>query len=233
MLKIGYLLLSLLMTIIVYLMGHYAINQSTAEAEKNKKRASLLLGLCLWHLYLFLLGSSGYLTDLSFPPRFVTMMILPAFLFTGLFLARHRKSQWIQSIPPYWLAAFQSFRLIIESLFVFTLAAGLLHKNVTIEGYNYDMVFASTAPIVAFLAYRSKVLPKNLLKIWNYAGLLVIASIIILFTTTIYFPAIYGPDTAPFPNDFGWYPYILVPGFLMPLAVFIHILSLVQLSAKQ
>jgi len=230
MLKLAYISLSILMAIILYLIGNYAIKKSTLEPSQTKLKIMLAAGLLSWHLYIFLLGSSGFLADLSFPPRFVLVMILPAFLFTGFFLHKHRKSNWIQSIPYQWLPAYQSFRIIIETIFVYTVAAGLLHENVTIQGYNYDMVFASTALVVAFIAYRSKSIPKKLLVIWNYTGLVVIAIIIFLFQTTVYLPEMYGPDTAPFPTDFGMYPYVLVPGFLMPSAVFIHVLSLVQLK---
>ncbi len=231
MLKLGYLGLSLLMTIILFLMGNYAIKKSVVNAkQKIQSRVLLLTGLFIWHLYLFIIGSSGLLMDLSFPPRFVLFMILPAFIFIGVFLSRNRKKQWIQAIPPHWLVAYQLFRVLIETLFVYTVAVGLLHKNVTIEGYNFDMVFAFTAPIVAIITYRSKKVPSVLLQIWNYTGLVVIASIIFLFNSTIYFPEIYGSHLEPFPSGFGMYPFVLVPGFLMPSAVFIHFLSLVQLK---
>lgn len=233
MLKFAYISLSLLMLVILYLIGNYAIKKSADNHQQQRnKRRTLILGLVLWQIYISALGISGILTNLSFPPRFVILMILPAFAFIGIFLHKNRKSKWIQSIPAAWLVIYQSFRIIIESLFVYTVAAGLLHKNVTIEGYNYDMVFAFTAPIVALVVFRSKALPKKLLLAWNFLGLGVIAVIITLFVTTIYFPHIYGSEITPFPSDFGLYPYMLVPGFLMPSAVFVHVLSIVQLKNK-
>ncbi len=231
MLKLAYIALSIVMAIILYLIGSYAIIKSTTDPKSQTKlKRRLLLGLLLWHLYIFLLGSSGFLVDLSFPPKFALMLILPAFIFTGSFLYIHRKSNWIQSIPYHWLPAYQSFRVIIETIFVFTVLAGILNETVTIKGYNYDMVFASTALIVAFIAYRAKSIPKKLLLIWNYIGLGVIAIIIVLFQTAIYLPEIYGPNMTSLSPDIGWYPYVLVPGFLMPSAVFIHVLSLIQLK---
>lgn len=232
-LKLSYLGLTLVMLIILFILGNYAINKSESDLKiKNKKKRRLLIGLSIWQLYIFLLASSGFLTDFSFPPRFVLFLILPIFSFIGFFLRRSRRMKWIQTIPPIWLVIYQSFRIIIETLFLYTVAAGILHKNVTIHGYNYDMVFAYTAPIIAFVVYKSKHLPKQLLLFWNYLGLIVIAVIIILFLTTIYFPEIYGPNTAIFPSEFGLYPYALVPGFLMPSAVFIHVLSIIQLKNR-
>lgn len=233
MLEIGFLALNLTMLVILSLIGNHAIVNSVTEAKAQRtKRLQLITGLLSWQLYLFVLAFSGFLTDLSFPPRFAVFLIVPAFIFTGIFLYRQRRSNWIQQIPTHWLIIYQFFRIWIETLFVFTVAAGILHKNVTIEGYNYDMVFAFTAPVVALIAYRSKILPVKLLQAWNFLGLLVIAVIIFLFVTTIYFPQMYGPDTPPFPENFGLYPYVIVPGFLMPSAVFIHVLSLIQLRFR-
>ena len=233
-LEISYFLLTIFMVVILALIGNYAINQTVNDAnQKVKKKMLLFGGLVIWQVYLFGLAFSGFLLDLSFPPRFFLFLILPAFLFTGIFLWRNRKSKWIQSIPPVWLAFYQTFRILIETLFVYTVAAGLLHKNVTIEGYNYDMVYAFTAPLIGGLILFSKQLPRGIILAWNFMGLGVIAVIITLFITTIYFPEIYGLEADIFPNEFGLYPYATVPGFLMPSAVFIHILSITQLLNRK
>ena len=92
------------------------------------------------------------------------------------------------------------------------------------------MVFALTAPFVAFLLFQKTPFKKKMAIFWNYLGLAIIVSIIFLFITTIYFPHMYGSETNLISTDFGKYPYVFVPGFLMPSAVFIHILSIVQLS---
>lgn len=232
-LKLSYIGLTVMMLTILFFIGNYAINKSVSEQKiKNKKKGTLVVGLLLWQLYIYLLASSGFLVDFSFPPRFVLFMILPIFIFIGIFLNRSKKMKWIQIIPPIWLATYQSFRIIIETIFVYTVAAGILHENVTIQGYNYDMVFAYTSPIIALIIYKSKQLPKQLLLAWNYLGILVIVVIISLFITTIYLPEIYGSNTTIFPTDFGLYPYALVPGFLMPSAVFIHVLSIIQLKNR-
>ena len=232
-LKIAYLGLTAMMLIILLFVGNYTINKSVSEHKaKIKKKGILAVSLLLWQLYIYLLATSGFLADFSFPPRFVLFTILPVFIFIGIFLTRNKKMKWIHTIPPIWLTIYQSFRVIIETIFVYSVSAGILHKNVTIQGYNYDLVFAFTAPCIAFIIYKSKQLPKQLLLWWNYLGLLVIAGIIFLFITTIYFPELYGASSTVFPVEFGLYPYALVPGFLMPSAVFVHVLSIIQLKNR-
>ena len=114
--------------------------------------------------------------------------------------------------------------------FVFTVAQGILHPNVTIEGYNYDMILGITAPIVAFLAFGKKRISEKMVIAWNYLGLIVLASVIFVFMTTTFFPEFYGSTPNLMPMEFTNYPYTLVAGFLMPVAVFVHILSIVQLT---
>ncbi len=232
-LKLAYLGLTLLMILIIVLIAKTAINKTfTTPALRTKKIVLIILGLVGWQVYIYILASTGVLQDFSFPPKFFLLLILPAFVFTGIFIFKNRNNAWIQNIPAHWLVYYQSFRVLVETLFVFTVAAGFLHPNVTIEGYNYDMVFAFTAPIIGLLVFQFKVLPKKIALLWNYLGLVVIAVIIFLFMSTIYFPHIYGPDSIPFPTEAGIYPYVLVAGFLMPSAVFVHVLSIVQLKGK-
>jgi|GEM_PF-497674 len=233
-LQLGYIGLSLLMSIILYFIASKAINhEATTDRRLKRKPLLLVIGLVLWHVYLFLIAQSGFLQDFSFPPRVVLVIILPAFLFTGIFIFRNRNNQWIQHIPPHWLFFYQTFRILIETLFVFSVAKGVLPYQVTIEGYNMDFVFAITAPVIGILVYKRSKHSINLAVAWNFLGLTVIATILFLFMTTIYFPDFFGSSEPLMSKDFGVYPYPLVAGFLMPSAVFMHVLSIVQLTKRK
>jgi hypothetical protein len=233
LLKIAYLALNVLILFLLYKIGSKAIQSTfTNSASVHSKKKKLIASLLLWQVYIFVLARTGFLSNFDFPPRFVLLLIVPAFTFTGIFLYRNRNNAWIQNIAVQDLIYFQSFRVLLETLFVFSVAKGILHPNVTIEGYNFDMVYALTAAIVAFLVFNKKVLSIQVALVWNYIGLAVIASIIVVFFTTIYVPALYGSETTLMPLTFTEYPYITVAGFLMPSAVFIHVLSILQLRRK-
>lgn len=228
-LQVAYIGLSALMTALLILAGVKTIDKTYREKSKIKKKKILLISLLMvWHLYVYVLASTDFMISLDFPPRFFILTILPLFVFTGLFLNKNRNSLWIKNIPPHWLFFYQTFRILIEVIFVFTVAKGILHKNVTIAGYNFDMVYAFTVLIIGLILFKKIIRYKRLIIWWNYLGLGVISIIIFLFQSTIYFPEMYG-DIEPFPVEFLKYPYILVPSFLMPSAVFIHVLSIVQL----
>ncbi|MEL6194606.1 MAG: hypothetical protein AAFR66_21280, partial [Bacteroidota bacterium] len=233
LLEISYVALMILMNVIIYLIGQYAIERtSESPSEARKLKLKLAAYLTSWQVYLFGIASTGILQNYSPPPRFVIFLVLPAFIFIGVFLSRNKSKRWIAGIPKSWAVYYQTFRILIESLFVFSVAAGTLHYHVTIEGYNFDMIFAFTAPVIGFLVFGRKILPVAVVKVWNYLGLTVIASIIFLFLTTTMLPEMYGSTEPLLPKEFGMYPYVVVPGFLMPSAVFMHVFSLVQLSRK-
>ena len=227
-LKIAYLGLTLFTVLFLGFIGFIAIGRSSHKPNRDK--ILLTLSLLIWQVFIFVVSSQGILKSYEFPPRFAIIFVIPSFIFTGVFLTINRNKNWIRSIPEHWVVYFQSFRILVETLFVFGVAKGILHYQVTIEGYNYDMIFALTAPIVAFLVYHKKVFSRKLILLWNYLGLTVIASIIFLFMTSIYVPEIYGSEIPLLPLESLSYPYILIPGFLMPTAVFLHILSIIQVS---
>lgn len=207
-----------------------AINTPTTTRKKYLGRA--WIGLFLWIAYAFAMAKSGILQSFELPPRFPIFLILPAFIFIGVFLHKYQDSDIIAAIPKSWLIYYQTFRIGIESLFLSSVAAGMLHPEVTFEGYNYDIVFAATAPVIAFLVFNRKWVSERVALWWNYLGLVVIAEIIFLFFTTIFFPSVWGSSEPLAPMDIVEFPFVLVPAFLMPSAVFVHILSIIQLRRK-
>lgn len=230
-LKIAYIGLTLLTLVFLIVVGFKAINGASTNIKKDK--TILLLALGVWQLFILALASTDLLKSYEFPPRFAMAFIVPSFIFTGIFLYRNRHKKWIHTIPEQWIIYFQSFRVFVETLFVYSVAEGILNYQVTIEGYNFDMVFAFTAPLIALLVYNLKVLPRKIVVLWNYLGLTIISSIIFLFLSSIYKPEIYGSEVPLLPLDAFSYPYVLIAGFLMPVAVFLHILSLLQLQQKK
>lgn len=229
-LKIAYISLTVVMLIILVIIGFKTINKTFIDqAKANNKKKILIVGLVFWQVYVVAMGYSGVLDNFEFPPRFFLFLILPLFIFTGIFIYRNRNNEWIKNIPEQWLIHYQTFRIIIESIFVFSVAQGILNKEVTVEGYNYDMIFAFTAPIIGYLLYK-KILPRNIAILWNYLGLVVIAFIIFLFLSSVFNPQLFGSEEMILPKAAVQYPYVLVAGFLMPSAVFIHVLSIIQLA---
>ncbi|MEO0527957.1 MAG: hypothetical protein AAFZ89_12065 [Bacteroidota bacterium] len=227
-LKLGYLGLTLITVLFLIWIGNRAIERTSSY--KRRDLTTVLVGLFSWQTLIFLVTRSGILATYDFPPRFAMFFIVPSFIFIGFFLFQNRNKSWIHSIPEHWVVNFQTFRICIETLFVLSVAEGVLHPLVTIEGYNVDMLFAATAPLIGFLVYTKKILSRKAVLYWNYLGLAIIAGIIFLFMTSIYKPELWGESEPMLPMAMLTYPYVLIAGFLMPTAVFLHVLSIVQIK---
>lgn len=229
-LKIAYLGLTLLIVIILLILG-YTTNFKTFEEGLAKRKNKILLASILgWHIYIFLLAQTDILKDFSFPPRFFILMILPLFTFTAVFLRKQKDALWINHISLHSLVYYQSFRILIETIFIFSVTAKIIHPYVTFEGYNYDILFACTAPFIGYLVQKNAKKWSTLALWWNYLGLFVIGIILFLFQAVLYFPEIFNGPIINFPKEFGEYPYVLVAGFLMPSAVFIHVLTIIKIK---
>ena len=234
MIQFGYIFLTIVMTSILLFGYNYGLKKTDKAKKIRKKRVLLLgLGLFFWFVYVYLIARSGFIQDFSLPPRFPILLIFPAFIFTGVVLYRNRNSTLLAAIPKSWAIYYQTFRIVIESLFVGSVALGLLHPEVTLEGYNYDILFGISAPIVGFMVFNRKIWSSKVALYWNYLGLAVISFIIFLFITTIFIPSFWGESQALAPKEIMTFPFVLVPAFLMPSAVFIHILSIIQLTRPQ
>ena len=231
--KTLYIYLSLFTAVLLFLIGNYTISKTFSSQNKSKNKRILLgFGLIGWLVYIYLIGESGFLLNFDFPPRFFLFMVLPAFIFTGVFLYKNRKNDWIKNIPKSWLIYFQTFRIGVELLFVYSLTEGLLNKEVTWEGYNYDLLMGITAPILGFLVFNRNIISQKVALWWNYLGILILASVIFLFISSLYLPQLFGSETVLLPKEVGSFPLVLIAGFLMPSAVFIHFLSIIQLSGN-
>lgn len=229
MLELGYISLTILMTLIVFYIGNYTINKSYSDSSKRKKyKIQMIVGVLAFLLYESILGMSGFLEDMSFPPRFALMLIIPCFIFTGLFFRIKKDQEWIVNIPSHWLIYLQSFRIIVETLFVYSVAANILPSEVTIEGYNYDMVVGFSAILMGLVFIKFQT--KKLAILWNYLGILVLVSVIIVFMTSLFKPELYGSNIPLLTSKATEIPYLYVAGYLMPLAVFGHVLSILNLK---
>ncbi|WP_190810375.1 hypothetical protein [Flagellimonas sp. S3867] len=142
---------------------------------------------------------------------------------------RNRNHSIFTAIPLALPIAVQSFRAVIEVLFYFTFLNEILPVQVTFEGANYDVLIGLSAIPMAVYAHRANP-SKQILLAWNIIGILVVLFAAFIFITSFYFPTIWGD--AGIPLEFNQFPYLLLPTFLMPFAVFLHVSSIVQLTQK-
>ncbi|GAA4468141.1 hypothetical protein GCM10023093_25220 [Nemorincola caseinilytica] len=229
MTKAAFLLLTIIMASFAWYGTGTTASRTLAPGKAKRIRIIMLLSLTGWLAYVSAISLAGILQTASLPPRIPLLLILPLFSFMFWFVSRKRSQAFITAIPAAWLVYAQSFRIVVELLLHALYKQGMLPRMGTFEGYNFEIVIGITALLVGYLGYSRKVLPRSILLLWNCAGLLTLAIVVFIFVSHAYAPGIYAHPEPLSITDFGAFPFTLLAGFLMPLAVFMHVLSIRKL----
>lgn len=186
----------------------------------------LLIG---WIAYVSAISLSGLLQTTSLPPRIPLLLIFPLFGFLFWLISRQRSQDVINAIPAAGLIYAQVFRVPVELLLHALYRKGMLPRMGTFEGYNFEIVIGITSLLVGYFGYTRKALPRSVLILWNCCGLLTLTIVVFILISHAYFPGIYAHPEPLSIQNFGAFPYTLLAGVLMPLAVFMHVISIKKL----
>ncbi len=183
--------------------------------------------LAVWLTYIGLIGYFGIVRDVASRPPGPVFLFVPVVIFLGIFVYQtvfHPKGNALIAWPLGVVLLVQSFRVIVE-LFIHQLwVGGLVPEMLTYLGANVDIYIGATAPLVALCSTRWR-WGKPLSVIWNVLGLLALANVVIRAILTA--PGPLNLIHAEVPNlMIGTFPYLLIPGFFVPLAVAMHVSAL-------
>ena len=225
------IVLYLVLLVIVLVILFTGINTTAAKLfpEPGSFIFRTLLLISIWLAYIFTLSFSGILTSFALPPRVPLLLVLPFIIFLIYFFTRSRFKPLIDSVPPHWLVYFQSFRIGVELLIWYTFMKGVFPHHVTYEGYKFDILAGLTAPVIGYLVAKQATGSKTILIIWNILGLLLLFNVVFIFNTITYFPQLWHHGASILKVKYGMLPLALLAGVFMPAAVFMHVLSLVNI----
>ena len=205
-----------------------AISDPSRRSAFMLKFTLVLLG---WLAYIAITSKLGVFETVSLPPRIPLLLVFPAFAFIAFFFVSGRFNNIIEHVPARWPIYFQSFRIAVELLLLQSFLEGLIPKEATFEGYNFDILIGLTAPFIGAIAFRKDQVNAMLVKLYNIAGFCTLAVVVFVFISQAYFPQLWHLQPTGKAIAIGVFPYTFLAGFLMPVAVFMHVLSLVKLKA--
>jgi hypothetical protein len=196
--------------------------------DYSKLPAQVAVFLALWLIYLSVISYTEVLNDFSLPPKIPLLVVMPIFVVLIISLFKKVTTDFVSVTAVSWLIYIQGFRIIVELIIWGAYQIDLMPLVTTFEGNNYDVLVGISAIPVAYYAKNIKASRKSLI-LWNIAGLLVLANTVRVIITSVYFPEAMGLNSGAFGADFVSLPYLLIPGLFMPLAVYVHALSIKQL----
>lgn len=195
------------------------------------RRTRVGIGLAIWLGLLAVLAQEGFFLEFnSMPPRVALALLLP--LFAGLLmLPTHGTRHFLAVTPPERLIYVQSFRIVMELILWALYQQGRVPALITFEGRNVDILVGITAIPVGWMVLVRRAWPVWVAQVWNVAGIMILGNVVahaFLAAPTPFRAFITNPSTA----LLGTFPYIWLPGFLVPFAFWLHAGSLVQLARR-
>ena len=203
----------------------HAVKQNAFETIGAK---ILIFLLAFWLFFTAFLAISGfYLNSEAFPPRVMSVGVLPALLVIVAYFIFFRKN-FIEKLPLKTLTLLSVIRIPVEIVLLWLFQGGLVPQSMTFEGRNFDILSGITAPIVYFLAFRGGRINRPLLIVWNLFALALLANIVT--TAILAFPSIDPQLPAALQNrGVAYFPFIWLPAIVVPIVFFTHLVSLWKL----
>jgi len=184
--------------------------------------------VCAWLGFVAALAATGWLAGFDArPPHFFVLMAPTALLTLGLAVSRVGDAV-AGRVGWAGLIGFQVFRLAVEWVLLELARAGVAPPQMTMEGRNWDVLTGASAPVVAWLAARGRI-GVRVLGLWNVAGIALLANVVAIAVLSTPTPlrAFANEPANTFVADWPW---CWLPGFLVPAALFGHVVALRKLG---
>jgi hypothetical protein len=119
----------------------------------------------------------------------------------------------------------------VEIEFYLLLIHNAMPQIMTFEGRNFDIFVGITAPLIAWL-FRKNIIGNTGILLWNWAGIAILSVVIVHGVTSV--PSRFQIFSTVPENTFMTYvPFVWLPAFLAPFAMFLHGLSLRNLRLNK
>jgi len=207
-----------------------ALSKSHFEPSKQKTiLKKVIVALVVWMVFLSAMSISGFFQNFNtIPPRFVIIITPPLLVLVWAIFFSQTTKDLLTIVPPQTILNLQVFRIVVELLLWLLFIQNLLPVQMTFEGWNFDIISGITGPVVAYFGIVKNKWPKSVLLAWNFVclGLLInIVTIAILSFPTPFRHFMNEPAN----YIVAQFPFVWLPGFLVPLAYSLHFLSIRQL----
>lgn len=195
------------------------------ETEKKKLLAYTLIGIGCWLSILTALAFSGFFQNFEIlPPRFA-FAILPPVILTFLLLFSKSFYNILLQIPPSWLVYVQSFRIPMEIFLWLGFIAGFVPPQMTFEWLNFDIIVGITALMGGYTFFGRGRYRRFEAIIWNIFGIVLLFNIVLIAFLSAPFPfRVFMNEPAN--TMVAFFPFIWIPGFIVPFALAMHLFSL-------
>ena len=203
-----------------------------SAAQRQRVWWGTLVAIGAWLVFLSIFSLNGYFGNFSSrPPRIAIAAIVPFIVMLFITFSRFI-NPILKEVPPQRLLYIQSFRVVVELLLWLLFIQNQLPVQMTFEGQNWDVLVGITAPVVAYFCLVKGTWPRSIALAWNVLGLLLLGNIVAISVLSM--PTVFRMFMNDPPNIImAQFPFIWLPGVLVPIAYTMHFFSLKQLMWPQ
>lgn len=218
----------LLIAVIYYAYG--AMNRLYPEKAK-RKTIFLSAGLLLWLAFLAIISQKNILDNWQAMPPRMLIVILPPLLAVIIFCILPSAGKILAYVPLHILTGLQSFRIVMELILFSLYFKDVIPVQMTFEGRNWDILTGISAIPVAWLIFKNR-LDKRLIILWNVAGLILLFNIVCIAVLSTPTPLRVFMNE-PANTVVAYYPFVWLPGFVVPVAYALHFFSIKKAFARE
>ncbi|MFT3695542.1 MAG: hypothetical protein QM831_20570 [Kofleriaceae bacterium] len=192
--------------------------QRAVAVAAPKARWPFVIGACAW------LAVTAVLHDrlpvVAVPP---VVAIVVMMLFARRFTA---------ALPLQTLTYLHLVRAGVEFVLFGLAMDKLIPKEMSFAGRNFDIIIGFTAPLFGNLAFLGKTPARGPLIIWNLIALAFLVHIVVVAVLSAPTPLQQWNFDRPNLAVLTW-PFVWLPGFIVPVVLASHLVSLKQLIAQR
>jgi len=204
------------------------ISMGMEKSRAKKISVYVIIGLSSWLLILALVSLFGFFSDFEIlPPRMAFAMLPPVFITIYLLFSK-RFASLLEVTPENWPIYMQSFRFPLEIILWVGFLGGSVPFQMTFEGFNFDIIVGLTAYMAGFVFFGRNRYRRFEAIIWNVFGLVLLVNIVAIAIVST--PSIFRIFmNEPANRILAYFPFVWIPGFLVPIALAMHLFSMKQL----
>lgn len=196
------------------------------QATNRSKAVALLLVLWLTLQSILALSQFYTVTD-AFPPRLIFLILPPLLLIVALF-ATTKGRQFIDRLDIKLLTLLHVVRIPVELVLFWLALNKVVPTLMTFEGRNFDILAGLTAPLIYYFGFVKNRLDRKIIIVWNCLCLALLLHIVINGILSV--PTPFQQFAFDQPNiALLYFPFVLLPGLIVPLVLFSHLASIRQL----
>jgi hypothetical protein len=193
---------------------------------------TFLFVIAAWIVFQSVLGIRGFYSDPAMMTKRFPLLFGPMLVAIIVLFITPKGKAFIDGLDLKALTIFHIIRIPVEIVLLQLFTQHVIPRAMSFEGRNFDILSGISAPIIYYLYFVSKKLSNAGLLIWNIICILLLLNVV--SSAILSLPARFQEHGFEQANiALGYFPFLLLPAALVPMALFANLAAFRQLLTKK